>query len=129
MSYGKDLIPPPLSKSGVYLLQCRDCPSVYVGECRRAFRTRIEDHVHTYETRNHTKSAFARHLLQEEHTGDEEKILHFERNNTKRLVVENIEIVKHQVHHGYNVLNRTTYYDPLVKKVFRSSPHYVETEL
>ena len=100
-----------------------------IGECRRAFRTWIEDHVNAYETRNHTKSAFARHLLQEEHTGDEEKVLHVERNNTKRLVLENIEIVKNPLHHGYNVHNHTTYQDPLVKKVFRSSPYYAETEL
>ena len=65
-----------------------------------------QDHVNAYETRNYTKSAFARHLLQEDHTGDEEKILHIERNNPKRLVLENIEIVEHQLHHGYNVLNR-----------------------
>ena len=39
----KDSIP-HLSRSSVYLLRCRNCPASYVGETRRAFRTRIDDH-------------------------------------------------------------------------------------
>ena len=42
LSNGKDTTPIH-PKSGVYLLKCRDCPSLYVGECGRAFYTRLTD--------------------------------------------------------------------------------------
>jgi len=36
---------PPLAKSDVYLLSCRDCPAVYVGKTGRCFAARFCDHL------------------------------------------------------------------------------------
>ena len=118
------MTPPPLSKCGVYLLRCRDCSAVYVGEDERGFRTRINDLVNAYFNADTTRSAFAKHLIEENHSPDEEKLLHFEPKYKRRLCLESIEIFKHSLNHQYHVLNRLTYIDPLVKKVYSVSPAY-----
>lgn len=124
LSNGKDALP-PLSKSGVYLLRCRDCPAIYIGECGRAFRVRISDHVDAFLNNNNPlKSAFAKHLLDENHIGGEEEILHIENNYRKRLALESIETTKYQQHHERTVLNRSTHNDNLITEVFARSPHY-----
>lgn len=120
---------PPLSKSGVYLLPCRDCPAVYVGESERSMRTRINDHVSAFINSNTTKSAFAAHLIDANHTGDEEKVLHVEPRNKKRLALENIEICLHDLNHNYILVNKIVIKDPFIEKVLSHSPHYNETVL
>ena len=77
----------PLSKCGVYLLGCRDCPAIHIGECKRAFRFRIDDHVDAFFDNEPTKSPFAKHLLTHSHSADEERLLHYESKYKKRLAL------------------------------------------
>ena len=120
--------PSPLSKSGVYLLRYRDCDCVYIRECKRAFHTQIKEYTSAHDTNQSHRSAFARHLLEENHREGDEEILHVERNRRRRLALESIKIVKHETRHRYKVLNRTTVSEPLIFKVFAFSLHYKETE-
>uniref|UniRef100_A0A8D8Q6E9 GIY-YIG domain-containing protein n=1 Tax=Cacopsylla melanoneura TaxID=428564 RepID=A0A8D8Q6E9_9HEMI len=65
-------------KSGIYKLNCNDCEGSYVGQTARNFNVRIKEHMASYKHKN-DKSNFAYHLLQEEHTFDENRgveILH-----------------------------------------------------
>ena len=118
-----------MSKSGVYLLKCRDCSGVYIGETGRKFHERINDHVNAYEKNVPGKSNFAKHLLEEGHLGDEEKILHFEGNHRRRTALETIEIIRYSTHHECKVLNQLIPNDLLIKKVYSTSPYYEETNL
>lgn len=88
------------------MLCCRDCPAAYIGETGRAFRTRLNDHVSAYTNGNVTKSAFARHLLENNHSGGEEIILHTENKFRRRIALESIEIEKAKHHHSIQLLNR-----------------------
>ena len=100
---------------------------LYIRECKRAFCTRIKDHTSAYDTNQPHRSAFARHLLGENHQEADEEILHVERNHSRRLVLEGIEIVKHETHHRYKALNQTTdVSEPLILKVFASSLHTIK---
>ena len=125
---GKDSTP-PLSRSGVYLLCCNDCSAGYVGETGRSFSTRIGDHVSAYVNNNPTKSAFARHLIDFGHSGGVEKILYCEENYRRRLALEEIEIGKMKMLHNFNLLNRTTHMNELIKSIYFVSPSYTCTDL
>lgn len=91
-------------------------------------RTCIDDHVSAFINNNTTKSAFAAHLIDENHTGDEEKVLHVEFGNKKRLASENIEICCHEISYAsnYNLVNKIVIKDLFIEKVFSYSPHYKE---
>ena len=102
---------------------------MYVGECKRAFRVRINDHVSAYYNNNPTKSHFAKHLLERNHLGDDEVLLHYENKYRRRRALEEIEIACYGLHHAYDLQNRVVHVDELVTKVFSVSPSYKETEL
>jgi len=59
----------------------------------------------------------------------ESKILHVKKNFKIRLALENIEIIKHQRHHHHTPLYRAIFNINLIKKTFKYSPMYSETEL
>lgn len=117
---GKDSTP-SLSKSGVYLLRCRDCQAAYVGETGRSFRTRIKEHISAYLNNNYTKSAFAKHLLEENHQPDGPILLHFEDRFRPRLALETIEITKLMADQKFHVLNRGFVNDELISSIFNTS--------
>ena len=113
LSNGKDTLP-PLSKWGVYLLRCKDCPAVYVGECERRFRVRIDDHAKAFFNNDPTRSALAKYLLEEDHSPADEEILHLETKFSRRICLENIEIRRFPLHPATFVLNTFFHKDPLV---------------
>ena len=121
--------PPLLLKCGVYLLKCNDCPAVYIGECRRSFKVRISDHINAFFDNKPARSAFVKHLIEEDHIPKAVEILHVEGKNQKRTALESIEIAEHMVHHQYNVVNRTNVNDLLIRNVFTRSPLYGQTNL
>ena len=97
---------PPLSKSGVYLLHCRDCPAAYVGETGRSFHTRLKEHMSVFLNNNYTKFAFSKHLLVEKHRPDDPILLHFESRFRPRLELETVEIAKLMSNSTLRTLNR-----------------------
>ena len=102
---------------------------MYIGECKRSFKVRLLDHINAYFNNDPVKSAFAKHLIEAEHSPQAAEILHLEKNNKKRLALESIEIVKHGVHHEFEVVNRTNYIEPFINNVFSRSNLYIQTDL
>lgn len=86
---------PRLANSGVYKLQCQDCESVYVGQTGRSFTTRVSEHVRSWRS-GKRDSAFARHLLDENHTFDPTnvKTIHICCKSRKLDSLEALEINK-----------------------------------
>ena len=119
-SNGKDSTP-PLAKSGVYLLSCRDCPTVYVGKTGRCFAARFCDHL--------SASAIAEHLIDNNHIPGNEEVLHVEKNFRLRTALEEIEMSKNTVREGRELVNRRIRLKGLVTSIFCTSPHYECTEL
>ena len=114
----------------MYLLRCRNCPAVYIGETGRAFRTRINEHISAYTNNNPTKSAFSKHLIDEGHYAEKEaSILYNENRTRRRLALESIAITKINNLHYVNVLNNILPDDDLINKVYSISPFYTNTEL
>ena len=58
---------------------------VYVGECERALRVRISDHVDAYVNVNPEKSAFVKHVSDKNHSPDKVRLLRIERNYKKKI--------------------------------------------
>ena len=93
--------PIPLDgRSGVYVLYCSDCPSAYVGETSRAFKSRVAEYL------DNPNSAFGAHLMSTGHNyAESSKLLHSESNYSRRLALEHIEIIKHKKNPNLQILN------------------------
>jgi hypothetical protein len=85
----------PLEGPGVYRVTC-ECGEVYVGQTRRSINTRMKEHKSCLTKLDDVKSAIAKHAIEEDHKIQWDKIdvLHKERNNKKRLILEAIEVKK-----------------------------------
>jgi hypothetical protein len=55
--------------SGVYQLQCADCPLRYVGQTGCTFKVRFKEHIHDIRN-NGQSSKFAQHILDTPHEYD-----------------------------------------------------------
>ena len=75
--------------SGVYVVPCKDCDSVYVGETGRELSTRKEEHKYACRTGNYN-NAIANHALQDGHRIDFNNTTLVCRNNKfkERRVIE-----------------------------------------
>jgi hypothetical protein len=54
--------------SGIYHLQCGECPLKYVGQMGRPFKVRYREHINAVRTNKHHKFKFAQHILETGHT-------------------------------------------------------------
>lgn len=90
---------------GVYKIACNDCPKFYIGQTRRSFKTRFNEHLPKNKVTQ--TSNYAEHLINTNHnysTIDENlQILHRYRNRITAL--ENFEIYKAAKSVGNNLLN------------------------
>ena len=92
----------PMAKSGVYSLQCADCPAVYVGQSGRRVSTRVQEHLSLVNKfrdtdTKETKSAFANHLLSTGHgfsVPENVTIIHKCQKSKKLDLLEKMEITK-----------------------------------
>lgn len=81
-------------KSGVYKLTCGTCDKCYIGQTGRTFKTRISEHLKSYQQKKQD-STYANHLLEENHLPSPEfKILHVENKGLKLNLLESLEINK-----------------------------------
>jgi hypothetical protein len=56
-----------LNNSGIYQLNCLECPKKYIGQTGRKFKTRYKEHIQT--TRNNgPDTGYSRHILDTGHT-------------------------------------------------------------
>ncbi|KAK5650193.1 hypothetical protein RI129_001222 [Pyrocoelia pectoralis] len=98
-----------IDKSGVYKLNCKDCEAFYIGQTGRKFSYRISEHLSFLKPKySNSKSSFANHLMNENHTcnpdGDIE-ILHTCSKSTKLNLLEIKEIVRHHNKNPHSSLN------------------------
>ena len=88
---------PLLHRSGIYVLQCSDCPTIYVGQTGRRLQTRLAEHEKAIEKRTPEKSNFASHILTADHTFSSDtgvRLLHTAEKSKRLSALENIEIIK-----------------------------------
>jgi hypothetical protein len=83
----------PHEGPGVYKVTC-ECGDVYIGQTRRSINTRIKEHKSCLTKLDSVKSAVAKHSIEEDHKiqWGEVDVLHRERNYTKRIILEAIEV-------------------------------------
>lgn len=115
----KDPIPKS-ERSGVYKLKCSDCEAVYIGETGRQLSVRVREHVHAFTENKPKKSAFAAHLIQNNHSFQEgmEVLLHEENDFRKRLALETIEITRHNSDDNITLLNEFVPEHSLIEKIY-----------
>ena len=95
-------------KSGVFRLQCNDCPVIYVGQSGRKIKDRISEHERAVRLNTPEKSPFAAHLLASGHTFEETvgtRLLHREDTYRKRIALENLEIKKASFDKKFIIVN------------------------
>ena len=79
--------------SGVYKLSCQDCPMSYVGQSGRPISTRGMEHQRCYRLKKTDSSAFAAHLITENHRSTfSAELLHRLNKGKKMDAMETIEI-------------------------------------
>jgi hypothetical protein len=70
--------------SGVYELQCTECPHKYIRKTGRKFKTRYKEHIRDIKN-NGQCSKFAQHVIEIEHESDKiektMKMLHIEKKS------------------------------------------------
>jgi hypothetical protein len=70
------------NQSGIYQLQCNECPLKYVGQTGRTFKVRYKEHIQAIRT-NKRNSKYAQHILDTGHTcstiDETLEILHIEK--------------------------------------------------
>lgn len=114
----KDPIPRE-EKSGVYMLPCNDCASVYIGETGRRLPIRLHEHLEQPSQ----ASSFRLHLFNHRHSFKQgtEVLLHTEDSLRRRLALESLESARYQ-HNGWNVLNYSHPSKGLIDRLY-PSPH------
>jgi hypothetical protein len=88
----------PLERSGVvYKIDCLGCDASYIGETSKKLKTRVHQHKNDIKNKNKpgNKTALVNHTLEENHTFnfDEAKIIDYETNARKRLILETGHII------------------------------------
>ena len=102
-------------KTGViYKFQCKNCPSTYIGETKRALKIRLDEHKNL--NRN---TVVSRHMKDNKHEFDFEKtkILDTEKLYNKRLTSEMIYIYnnKNSINKKTDIKFLSSIYKPIIK--------------
>ena len=115
----KDEIPPD-EKSGVYRIECGDCPGVYIGETGRKMITRVNEHLSAWFSFSFGKSAFSDHLLISGHAykGGSARLLRQEKSSRKRLALEEIYIHRHRALSDSVLLNTHIPENDLITSIY-----------
>ena len=83
-----------LEKSGVYKLNCNDCPKTYIGQTGRCFRKRLKEHYSSF-INNKLDSNYGIHLQESQHNFNQNfQILHLQNKGQKLNLLEALEINK-----------------------------------
>jgi len=78
----------------VYKINCKDCDASYVGQIGKQLKTRISEHKNHIKWKTSIHSVITEHRMQRGHDfdWDDVKILDVERNYSRRLISEMINI-------------------------------------
>ena len=92
----KDEIP-PINRSGIYQINCKDCEKCYIGQTKRNLKTRVKEHFRNIKQKQEDKSAVAFHFWNKNHDIDPNpKLLKGVINKNKLTTWENILIWKNK---------------------------------
>ena len=92
-----------LDKSGIYRLNCGNCPKFYIGRTYRNFKIRISEHERCFRNKK-LESNYGRHLVETGHNFNSDfEILHVENKGLKLNMLESLEINKQR--NTNNLLN------------------------
>jgi hypothetical protein len=82
--------------SGIYQLQCGECPLKYIGQTERTFKARCREHINTIKANKQQYFKFAQRILEITHTYDAidrtVKVLHIEKKGQKLTALEKYHI-------------------------------------
>ena len=92
----KDPIPTEKKYNIIYKLDCQDCDDIYIGESKRAYQTRIGEHISAVRKVDTKRYETADHCWKFNHgfNWTENKILGHELNTTTRRIKETIHSIK-----------------------------------
>ena len=92
----KDPIPTEKKHSIIYKLDCKDCDAVYIGKSKRAYQTRIGEHISAVRKADTRRYKTADHCWKFNHDFNwtENKILGHELNTTTRKIKETIHSIR-----------------------------------
>ena len=92
LSHPKDKIPEGRNNNVVYQIPCSDCNAVYIGETKRKFDCRVQEHKKAVQNGDISKNEIADHSWTKNHNfnWDGKKILDREKKWTARKVKETI---------------------------------------
>ena len=111
-------------KSGVYKLECVDCPATYIGQSGRKLRIRVAEHMNAVRKNRPNDSAFAAHLLETGHSFDElsgVSLLHWENKGRRLTALENMEIIKAKNDASVKIVNDVIPYDDVAESLYATS--------
>lgn len=96
---------PYTQKSGVYIINCNNCKSFYVGQTGRSLKDRFQDHI------NRNDSNMCRHLKFNKHstTLSNIKLIHNAPKSKKLNLLEEMEIERHRRKSPEHMLNEILY--------------------
>jgi len=123
LSHLKDPIPQD-ERSGVYSIQCTDCPSIYIGQTGRQLKSRIREHIAAIRNNNPDKSNFGKHILNSGHSFDSNAsvtLLHSAGKGKRLTALENVEIAKALNNPRVSVVNEVLPNPSLVQYFYPSS--------
>ena len=112
---------PTVHHPGVYVIPCKDCPSVYVGETGRTLPIRISEHKRNVRL-GHENSAPFIHVRDQDHAIDfnQANIVYRSDNRHKRLIIESA-LINHL--NNFNLMPGVCSVDNFTKEVlFRTNP-------
>ena len=102
----KDPVPTAKKHNIIYKLDCKDCDAAYIGESKRAYQTRIGEHISAVRKADTKRYETADHCWKFNHDFNwtENKILGHELNTTTRKIKETNSLHQNRKLHQWNLL-------------------------
>ncbi|XP_024868999.1 uncharacterized protein LOC112452813 [Temnothorax curvispinosus] len=106
----KDKNPGSSNNNVIYKISCKDCSASYVGQTKRQFKTRLNEHKNNIKTVPSRHSVISEHITKFNHTFDWDNTAILESEpNYKRLISEMLHIKEQK--NGINSNTDTDYLD------------------
>ena len=98
---------------GIYMIPCKDCPEVYIGETGRSLKIRLREHRDAVDARRTNQNAVAKHVVTNEHPVDwgGSQLLYKCQDWNKRIIIESVAISETSSYNrrdGAKVIDRAT---------------------
>jgi hypothetical protein len=121
---------PIYNKGGVYKLTCKTCQHVYVGQTSRNLKQSYQEHIR-YIRNNDPQSAFAQHILNNQHEygtiADIMKLLKPTKNNSMLIPYKSFFIQAHHQHEQLIAEQNPSERNPLFQLGIETTQTHVTT--